>query len=213
MGLRMSQKGDYGGAKKALSEALKLCKMGGDKKSEARVLNNIGVVLRRRGEPEKALKSLVKALNGQRQNEDRLAVIETLCNIGTVSNAVGEAAEAKSYFDEAVSALREPKDKSLDTSKGTAARIIDSLACHRIRSNEPLEDLIQLTEEMGIESEMVALKGWIIIREGHQLASKGRWDKAAEMIESGERAIDEYSSDGDSPLIYESLKEENGRVV
>jgi len=136
-----------------------------------------------------------------------------LCNLGTVSNGAGDAPEAKSCFDEAVKTLRDPKNKSLDTPKETAARIIDSLACHRIKSNEPLEDLIQLTKEMGIENEMVALKGWIIIREGHQLASKGRWDKAAEMIESGERAIDEYSNIGDSPLIYESLKEENGRVV
>jgi tetratricopeptide (TPR) repeat protein len=209
----MSQKGDYREGEKALSEALKLCKMSGDKRCEARVLNNMGVVLRRRGEPEKAIKRLEKALKTQRKEDDSYAVIETLCNLGTVSNALGDAAEAKSYFDEAVTALRDPKYKSPDTRKETAARIIDSLACHRIRSNEPLEDLIQLTKEMGIENEMVALKGWIIIREGHRLASKGRWDKAVEMIESGERAIDEYSNDGDSPLIYESLKEENGSVV
>jgi hypothetical protein len=60
---------------------------------------------------------------------------------------------------------------------------------------------------------MVVMKAWSNMSQGHELGSNGNWKKAWELIQNSERAIDNYSKNENSILIYQGLEEEKNVVI
>jgi CHAT domain-containing protein/Tfp pilus assembly protein PilF len=84
------------------SEALDLYRRSGDRKWEAEILNNIGLVYYSLGEMQKALEKYNEALPLRRAVGDRRGEAITLNNIGLVYRSLGEMQKALERYNEAL---------------------------------------------------------------------------------------------------------------
>jgi len=80
--------------------------------------------------------------------------------------------------------------------------IIENVAVSRLKSNQPFDDLFEYIEGKVSESEFKILKGWHQIRNGHSLASQGRWSEAREQLKMGEGVIGDMNDRQPSNLIH-----------
>ena len=65
--------------------------------------------------------------------------------------------------------------------------VLDNLARVRLGSNRGVEDLVELASAFSLEVE--ALEGWGFLRAGHELAVRGLWEEAHELVARGQRAL------------------------
>ena len=66
--------------------------------------------------------------------------------------------------------------------------VLDNLARVRLGSNRGVNDLLELASEFSLGVE--ALEGWGFLREGHELAVRGLWEEAHELVVKGRRALE-----------------------
>lgn len=101
----------YDHARRSYQEALRLYKEISDKKHEATVLTNIGVVLAASGRADEAMQVYDEALKVGRGAEDKDAEAITLTNIGEVYAARGEHRRALELFSRALPLLKAANDR------------------------------------------------------------------------------------------------------
>jgi hypothetical protein len=56
-----------------------------------------------------------------------------------------------------------------------------------LTSNVGVDDLLEEAEELSVE--VRALESWRLLRQGHQIASQGRWDEAHDLVVKGEEIL------------------------
>ncbi|MDT5271379.1 MAG: hypothetical protein QOH49_3565 [Acidobacteriota bacterium] len=119
---RAQARKQYNKARSSYEEALKLYREISDKRHEATVMTNIGVVLAASGRTAEAMAIFDKALTVGRGSEDKDAEGITLSNIGEVYSAWGQHRRALEYFDSALPLLKAVNDKG-----GEAITLTDSM--------------------------------------------------------------------------------------
>jgi CHAT domain-containing protein len=102
----------YADARSAYEEALKLYRETSDKKHEATVMTNIGVVQSASGQINEALKIFDDALKVSQEADDKDAEGITLNNIGEAYSKRGEHRRALDFFKRALPLFRAVGDKS-----------------------------------------------------------------------------------------------------
>lgn len=112
----------YDKALSSYEEALRLYRGISDKRHEATVMTNIGVVLATSGRTVEAMAIFNKALTVGRNTEDKDAEGITLSNIGEVYSARGQYRRALDYFNSALPLLKAVNDKG-----GEAIALADSM--------------------------------------------------------------------------------------
>ncbi|NJR25940.1 MAG: tetratricopeptide repeat protein, partial [Richelia sp. CSU_2_1] len=98
--------------------ALKLYREAGDRRREARTLNNIGLVYDLLGEKQKALEYYNQSLPLRRAVGDRHGEAITLNNIGQVYSELGEQLKALEYYSQSL-----PLFRVLDDAGGEASNL------------------------------------------------------------------------------------------
>jgi CHAT domain-containing protein len=112
----------YEKAQSSYKEALKLYREIFDKKHEATVMTNIGVVQSTSGQTDEALKIFDEALTVSRGDDDKNAEAITLNNIGETYLARGDQHRALEFFNRALPLLKAVNDRS-----GEAVALTDSM--------------------------------------------------------------------------------------
>jgi len=144
----------------------------------------MGAVEGLRGNLEKAGEFLNKSLKAE--NGDNIWVAASLNNLGVVSYSHGDSSKAMKHFEKSwgltqKSALPDgPREELLKA-------ILENLAKVRLALNLGVDDLLEETEKLSIKIE--ALEAWRLLKEGHRLASKGRWNEAHELVLRGEKVL------------------------
>jgi hypothetical protein len=80
--------------------------------------------------------------------------------------------------------------------------IIENVSISRLNSNQSLDDLFEYIEGIESKNEFKILNGWHQIRNGHSLASQGRWSEAREQLKMGEGVIGNMNDRQPSNLIH-----------
>jgi hypothetical protein len=80
--------------------------------------------------------------------------------------------------------------------------IIENVSVSRLNSNQTLDDLFEYIEGIESENDFKILNGWHQIRNGHSLASQGRWSEAREQLKMGEGVIGNMNDRQPSNLIH-----------
>lgn len=112
----------YGAARSSYEEALKLNRTIQDKKREATVLTNLGVVQAASGQIDEALQTFNDALKVSREADDVNGQGITLDNIGSAHSARGDHRQALDYFKRALPLLAAAGDKT-----GEAVALSDAM--------------------------------------------------------------------------------------
>ncbi len=135
-----------------LAVAVETAESNGDSKSQARMLNEFGVVYDALGEKEKALGYYEEALPLRRQVGGRSGEATTLNNIGAVYRSLGEMEKALGYYAEALPLFRQVGDRS-----GEAATLNNIGAVYRSlgemeKALEYYEETLPLSHQVGDRS-------------------------------------------------------------
>ncbi len=88
-------------------QALSLWRAGGERRNEARALNNMGLVYQALSEYQKALECYLQALPLRRSTGDVAGEVDTTSNIASVYVATGDNKKGIEYFKEALSRMRD----------------------------------------------------------------------------------------------------------
>jgi tetratricopeptide (TPR) repeat protein len=184
LGVVLGRSGDLDGAEGALRGALEVYEgldcLGGV--ASARL--NLGVVSGERGEFVEAGELLDRSLEVLGESGDQYGYAACLNDLGVISWGSEEGAGER--FEEALGFAR-----GLGLPGGLMVEmmgsVLDNLARVRLGSNRGVDDLLELASELSLEVE--ALEGWGFLREGHELAARGLWGEAHELVVRGRRAL------------------------
>lgn len=112
----------YAQAHRSYEESLRLYREVADRKHEATVMTNLGVVLAASGQTAEAMAIFDKALVVGQSSEDKDAEGITLLNIGEVYSTLGQHRRALDYFNRALPLLKATGDRG-----GEAIALADSM--------------------------------------------------------------------------------------
>ncbi len=83
---------------------------------------------------------------------------------------------------------------------------MENLSRVRFSANASLDDLLEQVEGEKRLKEMGILNGWRTIIEGHRKASEGNWREAVELIETGERMIENVGSPEPNEYVWQNVR-------
>lgn len=186
LGAALGRSGDLDGAEGVLREALGVYERFDSPGSVSSALLNLGVVSGRRGELVEAGGLLAESLEAMGESGDPYVLAACHINLGVVSWGSGDVEGAGARFEEALGVAR-----GLGLPRGLMVEILgsvlDNLVRVRLGSNRSVDDLLDVASEFSLEVE--ALEGWGFLREGHELAARGLWGEAHELVQRGQRAL------------------------
>ena len=110
-GEMLFRRGNVKEAQKYFEDAHSLCKKSGDKKGEARCLNDMGLVNDFFGNLSTAEGYLTAALNIRKDIEDKSGIAASLCNIGNALNTQGDLKGALGKYEQSLKIREEIGDK------------------------------------------------------------------------------------------------------
>src|SRR5206468_7413413 len=93
------------------TQALALAREIHDRRGEAAVLNNLGLLQQTKGEADQAEQNLQRALALNSELGERRAMASNLSNLGTMSEKRGRWAEARSLFERALALDKETEQR------------------------------------------------------------------------------------------------------
>jgi tetratricopeptide (TPR) repeat protein len=182
--------GEYARAETLLSEALDLFYKEKNKKGSEIVLCNLGAVRGYLGEYNLANKALSNVLEAIRENGDEYSLAVALNNMAIILWEQGDMNEAEAYLE-----------KSLELSEGLTligdrlriellSAVLDNLSQARYYTNGWMEELFSKIPD-GVSLEDISiLKGWKMMLEARKSVYHKRWEEAWELVEGGERLIE-----------------------
>ncbi len=110
-GATQFRRGQMTAALTTFQQALALARQAKDRRGEATILNNIGLIYNSVGQPQRALEFYQQALPIIREVNDRTGEAITLSNIGLVYNNIGQPQRALEFYQQALPITREVNNR------------------------------------------------------------------------------------------------------
>jgi CHAT domain-containing protein len=110
-GATQFRRGQMTAALTTFQQALALARQTKDRRGEATILNNIGLIYNSVGQPQRALEFYQQALPIIREVNDRTGEAITLSNIGLVYNNIGQPQRALEFYQQALPITREVNNR------------------------------------------------------------------------------------------------------
>ncbi len=106
-------KDQFQAALQSCQQAVTTAQTMGDRSTQAKSLNNLGIAYLNTGNVKQALTSYQQALPIAQAIKDRALESKVLLNLGEATNKLGDAAKAKALFQQALAIAQEIKDAQL----------------------------------------------------------------------------------------------------
>ncbi len=110
-GATQFRRGQMTTALTTFQQALALARQTKDRRGEATILNNLGLIYNSVGQPQRALEFYQQALPIIREVNDRTGEAITLSNIGLVYNNIGQPQQALEFYQQALPITREVNNR------------------------------------------------------------------------------------------------------
>ena len=212
LGVKKGQIGSYIEAESNLQEALMIIQENGDSKSSALILNNIGVSLIGLNKFDKAFSSLNTALEGHMANDDTVSMIGTLNNLAVAASGEDRIQDSEGYLDKALQEIAGINKTGGSVNKQHVHSVLDNMGKIRFRMNHLIDDLFSVLGKDTKYDDIDILKGWQTIKRGYEMAEAGNWEKAYELISSGEKLMNEGDFTELSSVIWQNMEVEGNYV-
>lgn len=178
--------------------ALALRREIGDRSAEAKILSNIGLVLKDQGERERAAQHFARSLDLCRELNDTRGLCSALGNLGILYQEQGDFARARPLHEESLALAHALGDTPMTTLNNLGALAVEEGEYARAR--RLLEESLAISVKLGVKRTQCAA----LINLGHVARGEGTPAEAIEryraalatLREQGETALDANGLEG-----------------